>query len=118
MASEKPVADNSTAENLTAKDRMTRREAMLQLLRLTAASAGTAAAAVWLAKHSELPGSTAAANVRRNHTVEANAAYLVTSITDPGADIVEGYSNIMPSGKGRYSDDELYAITEAIRKLK
>ena len=74
MASENPAADNSTAENLTAKDRMTRREAMLRLLRLTAAGAGTAAAAVWLAKHSAPPSSTAAANVRRDHTVEANTA--------------------------------------------
>jgi uncharacterized protein (DUF362 family) len=75
MASGKPAADKSTtSENSTAKDGMTRREAMLQLLRLTAAGAGTAAAAVWLAKHSALPVSTAAAKARRDHTVEANAA--------------------------------------------
>jgi len=108
MASEKPVADNSTAENLTAKDRMTRREAMLQLLRLTAAGAGTAAAAVWLAKHSELPGSTAAANVRRNHTVEANAALPEMVVvqgdgpnaTDPRALVRRAFDDL--GGVGRF----------------
>jgi cytochrome c oxidase subunit II len=54
----------------------------------------------------------------KRRTVEANAAYLVTSITDPGADVVDGYSNIMPSGKGRFSDDELYAMTAFIRRVK
>jgi uncharacterized protein (DUF362 family) len=66
--------DNRSNENSSAQDRMTRRDAMLRLLRLTTAGAGTAAAAVWLAKHSALPGSTAAANARRDHTVEANSA--------------------------------------------
>ncbi len=78
MASGNPAADNSSFENpasgnSAAKDRMTRREAMLQLLRLTGAGAGTAAAAVWLAKHSAFPVSTAAANARRDHTVEADS---------------------------------------------
>ena len=54
----------------------------------------------------------------KKRTVTANATYIVRSITDPGADVVEGYSNIMPSGKGKYSDDELYAMAETIRKLK
>jgi len=74
MASGSPAADNSNSENLAANDRMTRREAMLQLLRLTTAGAGTAAAALWLSKHSALPVSTTAANARRDHTVEFNAA--------------------------------------------
>jgi uncharacterized protein (DUF362 family) len=79
MASEKPAANNSTTESptsgsSTAKDGLTRREAMLQLLRLTTAGVGTTAAAVWLSKRSALPFSTAAADARRDHTVEANAA--------------------------------------------
>ena len=61
-------------DNPAPEGRMTRREAMLQLLRLTGAGAGTAAAAFWLAERSALPTSTEAANVRRDHTVESNAA--------------------------------------------
>jgi len=50
MASGNPAADNSTsdhrtAENPASKDRMTRREAILQLLHLTCAGVGTVAVA-------------------------------------------------------------------------
>jgi uncharacterized protein (DUF362 family) len=113
MASENPVADNSTTEgpasgDSTAKDRMTRRDAMLRLLRLTAAGAGTAAAAVWLAKHSALPGSTAAANVRRDHRVEANAALPEMVVvqgdgpnaTDPRALVRRAFDDL--GGVGRF----------------
>jgi cytochrome c oxidase subunit 2 len=54
----------------------------------------------------------------KRRVVDASASYLVKSITDPGADIVDGYSNIMPAAKGAYDDDGLYAIAETIRKLK
>jgi cytochrome c oxidase subunit II len=47
------------------------------------------------------------------HSVKADKAYIVRSMVDPGADIVEGFSNIMPSGKG-YSDSELHEMVEAI----
>jgi len=103
MASENPAADNSTSENPAAKDRMTRREAMLQLLRLTGAGAGTAAAAFWLAKHSALPVSTAAANVRRDHTVEANAALpemVVVQGDDPRALVRRAFADL--GGVGRF----------------
>ena len=36
----------------------------------------------------------------RLRSVKADEAYIVRSVVDPGADIVEGFSNIMPSGKG------------------
>ncbi len=62
--------------------------------------------------------SVAVVTAGRKRTVEADAAYLVTSITDPGKDVVEGYSNIMPSGRGKFSDDELYALAAYIRTLK
>jgi uncharacterized protein (DUF362 family) len=103
MASGNPAADNSTAENRTAKDRMTRREAMLRLLRLTTAGAGTAAAAVWLAKHSALPGSTVAANARRDHTVEANSALpemVVVQGDDPRALVRRAFDDL--GGVGRF----------------
>lgn len=47
------------------------------------------------------------------HSVKADEAYIVRSIVDPGADIVEGFSNIMPSGKG-YSDAQLHEMVEAV----
>jgi uncharacterized protein (DUF362 family) len=108
MASGKPAADNSSFENpasgnSAAKDRMTRREAMLRLLRLTGASAGTAAAAVWLAKHSALPVSTAAANARRDHTVEADAALpemVVVQGDDPRTLVRRAFDDL--GGVGRF----------------
>ncbi len=113
MASENPAADNSSFEtpasgNSAAKDRMTRREAMLRLLRLTGASAGTAAAAVWLAKHSAFPVSTAAANARRDHTVEADAALPEMVVvqgdgpnaTDPRALVRRAFDDL--GGVGRF----------------
>ena len=54
--------------------KMSRREAMLQLLRLAGAGAGTAAAAIWLSQHSKPPSDALAANAKRDHTVKANAA--------------------------------------------
>lgn len=74
MASDNSSSNNSGFEPPASKDGLTRREAMLQLLRLTGAGAGTAAAAFWLSRHSAMPVSTQAANVRRDHTVEPNAA--------------------------------------------
>jgi len=103
MASENPAADNSNSENPSAKDRMTRREAMLRLLQLTGASAGTAAAAVWLAKHSSPPSSTAAANARRDHTVEANATLpemVVVQGDDPRALVRRAFDDL--GGVGRF----------------
>ena len=108
MASGNPTADNSSSENMAAKDRMTRREAMLRLLQLTGASAGTAAAAVWLAKHSSLPSSTVAANARRDHTVEANTALPEMVVvqgdgpnaTDPRALVRRAFDDL--GGVGRF----------------
>ena len=83
---------------------MTRREAMLQLLRVTAAGASAAAAAVWLAKHSAPPSSVSAANVRRDHTVEANAALpemvVVQGATDPRAMVQRAFNDL--GGIGRF----------------
>jgi cytochrome c oxidase subunit 2 len=61
-----------------------------------------------------LSGSTVAVltgGTRRS--LKADEAYLLRSIVDPGADIVEGFSNIMPSGKG-FSDPQLHEMVEAI----
>jgi uncharacterized protein (DUF362 family) len=67
---------------------MSRREAMLKILRLAGAGAGTAAAVYWLAEHSERPVPVRAANARRDHTVKADTAWpemVVTQGDDPRA---------------------------------
>jgi uncharacterized protein (DUF362 family) len=87
MASDNPAPDG----------RMTRREAMLQLLRLTGAGAGTAAAAFWLSERSVLPVSTIAANARRDHTVESNAALpemVVVQGEDPRALVRRAFDDL------------------------
>ena len=50
---------------------LTRREAMLQLLRLGGAAAGTAGAAVWLSEHSFRPVPARAEQARRDHRIAA-----------------------------------------------
>jgi uncharacterized protein (DUF362 family) len=54
-------------EEASAAQGMTRREAMLQLLRLGGAAAGTAGAAVWLSEHSFRPVPARAEQARRDH---------------------------------------------------
>jgi uncharacterized protein (DUF362 family) len=82
---------------------MTRREAMLQLLRLTGAGAGTAAAAVWLSGRSAPPLSTVAANVHRDHTVASDAALpemVVVQGDDPRALVRRAFADL--GGVGRF----------------
>ena len=85
------------SDNPASEGRMTRREAMLQLLRLTGAGAGTAAAAIWLAERSAPPTSTEAANVRRDPTVESNAALpemVVVQGDDPRALVRRAFADL------------------------
>ena len=94
MASKDPSTDSTTP---AASERMTRREAMLQLLRVTAAGTGAAATAVCLAKHSAPPASVSAANVRRDHTVEANAVLpemVVVQGNDPRAMVQRAFADL------------------------
>ena len=51
---------------------MTRREAMLQLLRVGGVAAGAAGAAVWLSEHSFRPVPAQAVEARRDHRATAN----------------------------------------------
>ena len=76
---------------------LTRREAMLQLLRLGGAAAGTAAAAVWLSKRSAMPVSATAAYARRDHTVEPDAALpqlVVLQGDDPRALVRQAFADL------------------------
>jgi cytochrome c oxidase subunit 2 len=51
-------------------------------------------------------------------TVTADEAYLKESIRDPGAKIVKGFPNIMPSYRETLSEEELASIVTYIRTLK
>ena len=56
-------------QSLAAPSALTRREAMLQLLRVGAVAAGAGAAAVWLNEHSSRPASPTAQQARRVHII-------------------------------------------------
>jgi uncharacterized protein (DUF362 family) len=61
------MAEDSERKETSAAQGMTRREAMLQLLRLGGVAAGTAGAAVWLSEHSFRPVPARAEQARRDH---------------------------------------------------
>jgi uncharacterized protein (DUF362 family) len=63
---------------------MTRREAMLQLLRVGGVAAGAAGAAVWLSEHSFRPVPTRAEQARRDHRVAANAQLPTMTVVQGG----------------------------------
>jgi cytochrome c oxidase subunit 2 len=48
----------------------------------------------------------------------ADAAYIAKSIVDPSADIAVGYEDIMPAGRGLYTDEQLREISDFIGTLK
>ncbi|HEX4178753.1 MAG TPA: cytochrome c, partial [Rhizomicrobium sp.] len=50
-------------------------------------------------------------------TVVADEDYLRRSIIDPGAQIVAGYPNIMPSYRGQITAEQLNAFVEYIKSL-
>ncbi|HYG66545.1 MAG TPA: cytochrome c oxidase subunit II [Anaeromyxobacteraceae bacterium] len=51
-------------------------------------------------------------------TIVADEAYLTKSMMDPGAELVTGYQNVMPSYQGRMSPPEVAAVVEYIKSLK
>ena len=51
-------------------------------------------------------------------TVEADEGYVRESILDPGAKVVKGFANIMPTFKGTLSDDDVTAIVAYIKTLR
>ncbi len=50
-------------------------------------------------------------------TLSADEAYIRESIFDPGAKIVKGFPNVMPTFKGALSDDDVTAIIAYIKTL-
>jgi len=51
-------------------------------------------------------------------TVVADEDYLRESITDPGARIVKGYQNVMPTFKTTLSAEDVNGVVEYIKGLK
>lgn len=50
-------------------------------------------------------------------TVTADDAYITESIRDPGAKVVDGFQNIMPTTFADFSDDQVNAIIAYIKSL-
>jgi cytochrome c oxidase subunit 2 len=50
--------------------------------------------------------------------VVADESYLTRSMMDPGADIVAGYQNVMPTFQGRIPPPEVASIVEFIKTLR
>jgi len=59
---------------LTESDILNRREALIKLLRLGGVAAGTAGLGLWLSEHSHRPEPELAVNLKRSHTIAADAA--------------------------------------------
>lgn len=51
-------------------------------------------------------------------TVVADEGFLKESVLDPGATIVKGYPNVMPTFKGQLSEDDIAAIIDHMKSLK
>jgi len=78
-------------------DELSRRDALIRLLRVAGAGAGTAGLGVWLSKHSFRPEAAVASAARRGHTVPADLNY-------PQLAVLQG-------------DDPVALVKEAIRDL-
>jgi uncharacterized protein (DUF362 family) len=76
--------DRKPEEILGAAQGMTRREALLQLLRLGGAAAGTAGLAVWLSEHSSHPVPALAAQARRDHRTAADSQLPAMTVVQGG----------------------------------
>ena len=81
MVSEPNSAAAGTAES---SQRMTRREALVQLLRVGGVAAGAAGAAVWLSERSTMPVPDVAEQARRDHRVAASAQWPQVTVVQNG----------------------------------
>ena len=76
--------DRKPEETANGAQGMTRREAMLQLLRLGGAAAGVAGAAAWLSEHSFRPAPAQAENARRDHRIAADSQWPHLTVVQNG----------------------------------
>jgi cytochrome c oxidase subunit 2 len=56
--------------------------------------------------------------MRDGRRVVADEAYIRESVYDPGAKIVAGYENIMPTFKGQVSEEEIFQLIAFVRSLQ
>ncbi len=56
-------------------------------------------------------------HLRDGRTVVADEAYIRESILEPGAKIVAGYENIMPTFKGQVNEEEIIELIAFIQSL-
>ena len=57
-------------------------------------------------------------HLRDGRTVIADEDYIRESILDPGAKIVAGWENIMPTFKGQVSEEEIIELIAFIKSLQ
>lgn len=76
--------DNAKAQAAEQASGMTRREAMLQLLRVGGVAAGAAGAGVWLSQHSQRPNPEQAEQARRDHRVAEAAEWPHLTVVQGG----------------------------------
>ena len=54
----------------------------------------------------------------KSRTVVADETYCRRSILDPGAEVVDGYRDAMPAGRGKLTDEEIAQIIAALEALQ
>lgn len=78
LLSKPPIAEPACANSLT------RREAMLQILRAGGIAAAATGAGVWLSSHSTRPVASAAEHARRDHRVKSDAGLAAMAVVTNG----------------------------------
>ena len=84
MSGERDDSANAKASVAGAAPGMTRREAMLQLLRVGGVAAAAAGAGIWLSERSQRPVSQQAEQARRDHRVAADAQWPLMTVAQNG----------------------------------
>jgi uncharacterized protein (DUF362 family) len=84
MAAESDHTPKATTLEATGPAALTRREALLQLLRVGGVAAGVGGAAVWLSEHSSRPVPAQAEQARRDHRISANAQLPALTVVQNG----------------------------------
>jgi uncharacterized protein (DUF362 family) len=91
------ISESSARKPAPAGSSMTRREAMLQLLRVGGVAAGAAGAAVWLSERSFRPVPAEAEQARRDHRIPADAQLPHVTVIqggEPRALVAQAFENL------------------------
>jgi hypothetical protein len=87
-----PEAKQADAQGLT------RREALLQLLRVGGVAAGAVAAGVWLSEHSFRPVATKAEQAKRDHRTATESQFPHLTVVQYPMDSSRGAAGASPAG--------------------